>query len=216
MGATEERAALAAGVCAALEAGCSGSRARLRGSLATGTADEFSDIDVEWVVPDAGFSAAVAVAPELLGRGRPVADVRVDPDFRHSDRRRLLFVRFAGVSLFWRLDLSVRAASIADDADDDVGNPAARAAEGEWSRPASALANAVGAVKALGRHRPGDARGLLDRGFARIGEDDSATGAWAADIGRLARAAALRDPALAELSGEVVTLAARYLGGTGV
>lgn len=212
---TDRRAALAAEVCGALEASCPGSHAHLIGSLAAGTADVFSDIDVEWVMPDTQFSAGVALAPEALGRLQPVADVRSDPDFHHSDRRRLLFVRFYGVPLFWRLDLSVRAASIADDAGYDVGNPAARAREGEWSRPASALANAIGAVKAVGRHWARDARGLLDRGFARIDENDRATGAWAADVARLARAAALRDPSLADLSDQVVALAARHIDGIG-
>lgn len=210
-----DRAALAAEVCAALEAGCPGSRARLIGSLAAGTADVFSDIDVEWVVPDAQFSAGVALAPQALGRLQPVADVRSDPDFHHCDRRRLLFVRFDGVPLFWRLDLSVRAASVADDAAYDVGNPATWAGEDEWSRPASAVANAVGAVKAVARHRAEDARGLLDRGFARIDEDDRATGDWSADVARLARAAALRDPSLAGLSDQVIALAARHIDGIG-
>jgi predicted nucleotidyltransferase len=206
-----DRAELAARVCAALGADCAGSRAYLIGSLAAGNADDFSDIDVEWVVPDAEFPAALARVPETLGRLRPVAGVRGDPDFHHSDRRRLLFVRFDGLPLFWRLDLSVRAASIADEAAYDVGNPAAWAGEDEWSRPASALANAVGAVKAVSRHRAGEAGGLLDRGFARIGEDDRATGAWAADVARLARAAALRDPSLADLSDQVIALAARLI-----
>ena len=209
-----DRAALAEQACAALEAGCPGSRARLIGSLAAGTADVFSDIDVEWVVPDAQFSAGVALAPQALGRLRPIADVRSDPDFHHSDRRRLLFVRFDGVPLFWRLDLSVRAASIADDEGYDVGNPAAWAGEDEWSRPASALANAIGAVKAVARRRSREAGGLLDRGFARIGEDDRATGDWSADVARLARAAALRDPSLADLSDQVVALAARHIDGS--
>lgn len=202
-----DRAALAAAVLGTLEAACPGSRATLLGSLAAGTADAFSDIDVEWVVPDARFLASVTAAPETLARVQPVAAVRSDPEFHHSDRRRLLFVRFAGVSLFWRLDLSVRAESVADEADYDADNPAARAGEGEWSRPASALANALGAVKAVGRRRPDDARGLLDRGFARIDEADRATGDWAADITRLARAAARRDPALTELSGQIIALA---------
>ncbi|MCX5422621.1 hypothetical protein [Streptomyces sp. NBC_00078] len=103
-----------------------------------------------------------------------MAGVSSDPDFLHSDRRRLLFVRFEQLLLFWRLDLSVRAQSVADDVDYDEAKPAAQAREGEWSRPASALASAVGAVKAAARHRAGDAGGLVDRGFARISEADAA------------------------------------------
>ncbi|MFF3030938.1 hypothetical protein ACFVS7_07995 [Streptomyces rubiginosohelvolus] len=210
-----DRAALAAEVCIALKRCCPGSGAELTGSLASGTADAFSDIDIAWVVPDAHFPDCLARTVEVLGRVQPVDSVRSNPDFHRSDRRRLLFVRFAGVSLFWRLDLDVRTLSVADDLHYDAGNPAARAREGEWSRPASALANAVGAVKAAARKRDVEARGLLDRGFARIGENDRATGAWVNDVARLAHAVALRDSALSDLASQVTLLAARHLGSSG-
>ncbi|MGW1173717.1 hypothetical protein ACWD4P_08335 [Kitasatospora sp. NPDC002543] len=207
-----DRAALAAEVCVALTRCCPDSRTEPVGSMGSGTADSFSDIDIAWVVPDARFPDCLARLVGALGEVRPVESVRVDPDFYRSDRRRLLFVRFVGLPLFWRLDLDVRTASIAGDPRYDEGNPAARAREGEWSRPASALANAVGAVKAVARKRDDDARGLLDRGFARIGADDRATGAWADDVTRLAHAAALRDPSLTDLAAQVTALAARHLG----
>lgn len=206
-----DRARLAARVCTALRAACPGSTAVLIGSLAAGTADEFSDIDVEWVLPDHEFAAGVARAPVILDGVQPVAAVRSAPDFHHSGRRRLLFVRFDGVPLFWRLNLSVRAASIAHDPDYDADNPAARAADGEWARPASALANALGAVKAVARHRFDDARGLLDRGFARIDENDRATGHWADDIARLASATVVRDPSLADVADQVLAVAADHV-----
>ncbi|WP_413796893.1 hypothetical protein [Streptomyces iranensis] len=210
-----DRAALAAEVCTALKRCCPGSSAEPTGSLASGKADSFSDIDIAWVVPDARFPDCLARGVAALGEVRPVDSVRSDPDFHRSDRRRLLFVRFAGVPLFWRLDLDVRTASVADDPLYDAGNPAARARENEWSRPASALANAVGAVKAVARKREDEARGLLDRGFARISEDDRATGDWADDVTRLAHAAALRDSALTDLAAQVIELTARHLGGSG-
>lgn len=200
------RDALAARIRAALERACAGSRTALLGSLASGTADAYSDIDVEWVVPDDRFDACVASAAAELGRVRPVAETRTDPDFAHSDRRRLLFVRFTGVPVFWRLDLSIRAASVAGIPDYDADNPEARARDDEWSRPASALANAAGAVKAVRRGRLADARGLLDRGFTRISEPDRATGAWRDDIERLARAAVRRDPRLCDLAEQIIGL----------
>ncbi|MEU9102312.1 hypothetical protein [Streptomyces sp. NPDC048361] len=181
-----DRAVLADGVRVALERCCPGSHAELVGSLASGVADLFSDIDVAWVVPDARFPECLAGVAQALGEVQPVDSVRTDPDFYRSDRRRMLFVRFAGVPLFWRLDLDVRAASVAHVLHYDAGNPAARARDDEWSRPASALANAVGAVKAVARQRHDEARGLLDRGFARIEDEDRATGAWANDVVRLA------------------------------
>ncbi|WP_406503052.1 hypothetical protein [Streptomyces sp. NBC_00212] len=187
MASQTDRAALAAEVCLALRRCCPGSSAELISSLASGTADAFSDIDVTWVVPDAQFPDCLARVMEALGEIQPAGGIRSDPDFHRSDRRRLLLVRFAGVPLFWRLDPGVRTASVADDLHYDAGNPAARAGEGEWSRPASALANAVGAVKAAARQQDDEARGLLDRRFARIGEDDRATGAWVNNVARLAR-----------------------------
>jgi len=208
------RAALAAEVRIALETYCPGSRTELTGSLASGTADAFSDIDIVWVVPDARFPDCLTRVAETLDQVQPVDSVRSDPDLHRSDRRRLLFVRFADVPLFWRLDLDVRTASVADDPHYDEDNPAARAHEDEWSRPASALANAVGAVKAAARQRQEEARGLLDRGFARIGENDRATGDWTNDVTRLARAAAQRDCALADLAARVVALASGYLDGS--
>ncbi|WP_258018048.1 hypothetical protein [Streptomyces noursei] len=219
---TSDRQALVDAVRAAMERDCPASRTLLLGSLAAGTADDYSDIDVEWVVPDREFGACLARAEQILQGVRPVAAMRSDPDFRHSDRRRLLFVRFAQVPLFWRLDLSVRAESVADDEDYDRDNPRARAREGEWSRPASALANATGAVKALARHCPDEARGLLDRGFARIGEEPAELGVaaggaagradarWPAAIARLARAAARQEPQLEPLAEEVVRLSEEY------
>ncbi|MFJ1998507.1 hypothetical protein [Streptomyces asiaticus] len=162
--------------------------------------------EVVWAAPRPVRVAARGEAGSRTERARS------DPDFHRSDRRRLLFVRFAGVPLFWRLDLDIRTASIADDPHYDAENPAARARDDEWSRPASALANAVGAVKAAARKRDDEACGLLDRGFARIGEDDRATGDWADDVTRLAHAAALRDSALTGLAAQVTELAARHLG----
>ncbi|MFE6766691.1 hypothetical protein [Streptomyces sp. NPDC057689] len=207
-----DRAALAVAVRAALEYHCPGSRTELRGSLARGTADAFSDIDVDWTVPDSLFPDCLTGVAEALGTVRPVESLRCDPDFYRSDRRRLLFVRFTGVSLFWRLDVDVRTESVAEDPHYDVRNPAARARDDEWSPAASALANAVSVIKAVARSRADEAHGLLNRGFARIDEDDGATGDWFGDVTRLARAAARHDSALADLAARVEELATQRAG----
>ncbi len=47
----------------------------------------------------------------------------------------------------------------------------------------------MAAVKAVKRDRPDAARGLLDRGFERVGSDRRATGRWPDDIRALAEAA---------------------------
>ncbi|WP_406448968.1 nucleotidyltransferase domain-containing protein [Streptomyces sp. NBC_00876] len=202
------RAALAERILAALAGRCPGSEAELRGSLARGTADAYSDIDLAWIVPDDRFEDCAAAAAEVLGTVRAVRSVRADPDLLNSRKRRLLFVDFDGLPLFWRLDLEITARSVAGLPGYDQDNPAAHG--DDWSRPASALANAVAAVKAVLRGQPRTARGLLERGFARIGAADAVTGDWAGDITRLAEAAAVSEPALGPLAERVRDLASDH------
>jgi hypothetical protein len=109
---TDERARLVADLLTRLAVTIPGSVALLRGSLAEGRADPYSDIDLLWDVPDADFSAAIASLPVTLSHIRPVASLRFDPDFQHSTRRRLAFIRYAGVPLFWRVDLDIFARSV--------------------------------------------------------------------------------------------------------
>ena len=90
-----------------------GSEVGLRGSLAVGAADAYSDIDLCWVVPDVQFETAVASVGYALARVERVVSLRLDPDYARSDRRRLIFARLAGMPLFWRVDLDIRAASVA-------------------------------------------------------------------------------------------------------
>ena len=89
----------------------------------------------------------MTVAEEVMGRVAPVASYRIDPDFARSDRRRLIYVRFAGVPIFWRADLEVVARSVVNDPDYDRGNPQA-ADTSEWSPFESALLNGLAASKA--------------------------------------------------------------------
>lgn len=192
----------------ALRAHCAGSRAEPRGSLARGTADAYSDIDLLRTVPEGRFDACVAAVPDLLGTVRGVASLRVDPDLGNSRKRRLRFVDFDRLPLFWRLDLEIVALSVAGRPGYDQDNPAARS--DDWSRPACALANAVAAVKAVLHGRPQTARGLLERGFARIGAVDTVTGDWFADVTRLAETAAAIEPARGPLAERVVRLAADH------
>ncbi|WP_328312998.1 hypothetical protein OG432_23895 [Streptomyces sp. NBC_00442] len=204
------RDALAAELLAALRDGSPGSCASLRGSLARGTADAYSDIDVAWTVAGAEFGASRARVPALLTGVRPLLSVRADPEFQGSPVRRLLFVCFAGLPLFWRLDLDVRAAR-APDGDDSGARRGAAAGGAGWSLAASALANGVAAVKAVLREQPGTARGLLERGFARIAVPAAVTGEWRTDIHRLADAAALREPDQREQAERVRSLADTHL-----
>ncbi|MFI0711988.1 hypothetical protein ACH4SK_15280 [Streptomyces inhibens] len=188
------------GLSSALRLWCPEGRLELRGSLATDAYDRFSDIDLRWTVPGERFAAAVAGAGECLGRVRPLLTARSDPEFHGAPDRRLLTYFFRDLPLFWRLDLEVRAAS-----------PSAGAipAGGDWPPAVGALANAVGAVKAVRRGRDVETvRGLVERGFARVGAGEPASGRWAEDLVRLADAAERVDPgarALALRVRELVT-----------
>ena len=163
------RTELAAATLTQLRASVPGSEALLTGSLAGQHADQYSDIDVLWDVPDARFQASIEQLPGILARVRPVAALRWDPDFQHSAKRRLAFVRFADVPLFWRLDPDILAQSLGRNEQYDRHNPAAQGSA--WSLTESALANAVAAVKAQRRRRDDEARQLLARAYRRIGLD---------------------------------------------
>jgi hypothetical protein len=161
-----ERGALAKRILTQLAAAVPGSTALLRGSLAEGRGDSYSDIDILWEVPDVSFSDAIERVSAVMAAIQAVESIRTDPDFQRSVGRRLFFIRFADVPLFWRVDLDVFAASVGRDFSYDTDNPLARGSE--WSRTESALANCVAAVKAHLRGKEASANSLLRRAFERV------------------------------------------------
>ena len=197
---TDERARLVTNLLRELAAAVPGSAALLRGSLAEGRADRYSDIDLLWDLPDADFSPAIAELPATLRRVRPVASLRFDPDFQHSAKRRLVFVRFAGVPLFWRVDLDVFARSVGHDPDYDRDNPSARGTS--WSPAESSLGNAIAAIKALRRGRDTEAFELLARAEARVGFNSPAVD-LRTRIDLLIDAVAAKDPTTTALAAEI-------------
>lgn len=86
-----------------------GSVAEIRGAMGSGTADDYSDIDICWVVPDDSFTQAVDTVGAALSRTTAVLSLRTDPEFGRSARRRLVFARLYGMPLFWRVDIDIRA-----------------------------------------------------------------------------------------------------------
>ena len=161
------RGGLASRVLDCLRGAAPGSTAKLRGSLAEGRADAFSDIDVLWEIPDEFFQETIARTSEILSEVRPVVSLRSDPDFQNSDRRRLFFVEFHGMPLFWWVDVDILARSVRGNLEYDRQNPAARG--DDWSLTHSALMNVVAAVKAVLRNKEGEAEGIMARGFQRVG-----------------------------------------------
>ncbi|MGW9120484.1 hypothetical protein ACWGRV_28395 [Streptomyces sp. NPDC055663] len=194
------RAAFAQDLLRALTAHCPGSRAKLRGSLARGTADAYSDIDIVWTVPGDRFAPCLAAVRDVLESVAPLESLRTDPDARNSRERRLLFAAFRGLPLFWRVDLEVVSSPPAP------GESRPASCGDDWSGLASALANAVAATKAVLRGQPQNAQGLLERGFRRIDAPDGVSGRWFADIRRLAETAARREPGLRPLADRVLRL----------
>lgn len=186
-----------------LEAALPGSEVTLRGSLAENRADVYSDIDLLWEMPDDAFASAVAGLPATLERVRSVASLRFDPDFQHSTRRRLAFVRFAGVPLFWRVDLDIFAASLGRDPDHDRDNPAARG--NDWSLTESALMNVVAAMKAQRRGNLHLAADLLARAEQRVGIRPAGRDTDARLI-NLVATIARRDPETRPLAAEIRNL----------
>lgn len=182
-----------------------GSETVLRGSLAEGHDDIYSDIDLIWEVPDDEFISAIARLPAILTRVRPVASLRFDPNFQHSAKRRLVFVRFAGVPLFWRVDLDIFARSAGRDPDYDRDNPTARGTV--WSATESSLANVIAAIKAQPRGQDDEAASLLERAEQRVGLVMVDT-ALPERILRLVGHAVEQEPSLAPFAADIRTLIA--------
>jgi hypothetical protein len=201
----ERRQTLASKVLAALRDWIPGSRTQLRGSLGSGTADDYSDIDICWVVPDASFAEAVDTAAAALSQVTAVQSFRTDPELARSARRRLVFARLCNVPLFWRVDIDIRADSVAAGDHNDSGNPDARSDTG-WSAPASAIENAIAAIKAAARGQADTAEDLLRRGGERIGHDLGPTADLADAITGLADACATQEAGLANMAAEVSQL----------
>ena len=206
----ERRDKLTGKLLAALQGWIPGSVAQLRGSLGAGTADDYSDIDICWVVPDQEFTEAADTLGAALSQCTAVLALRTDPEFARSPMRRVVFARLHGMPLFWRVDIDIRANSVAADDLHDVGNPDARSEAG-WSAPASAIENAIAAIKAAVRGQADTADGLLGRGCKRIGHDPGPTADLADAITSLAEACAAQEPRLTTMAAEVRQVADHLL-----
>ena len=109
---TNVRAELAQKIIQALEHRSPGTIAELKGSLATGAADQYSDIDILWEIPDDLFRECVDRLEKILSDVRPVASLRSDPVVHRSAKHRLVYVQFEELPLFWRVDIEIFAESV--------------------------------------------------------------------------------------------------------
>lgn len=173
----------------------------VRGSLANGTADHLSDIDLLMTVHGNDFERCLLEVPAAVARVEPVRLFRIDPETLRSPARRLIYVLFRELPLFWRLDLEVTA---------DPPPRAATDSDVPWSLPASALMNAVAAIKALARGDEATAAGLLERGFSRL-DLPLGEGPLAKLVLDLAAACAEREPPIGDIAAEVAAVCASLL-----
>ena len=157
-----------------LAAACSAGEVCLIGSMAKPEeADVFSDIDIRWTIPPGQASGQLQSLRLTLQRVGKVESLRVDPDARPDSR--LVFVRFQGWPLWWRVDLEIQSAGLGSVGVQD-SDP--------WSPHESACMGVIVTLKALARNRPEAAEGLLVRALQRVDATDVA-GDWQLRIGSL-------------------------------
>ncbi len=109
-------------------------------------ADELSDIELSWVVPDDSFEPALDVVGRIASHA--LALVAVDPRSAGSPQQRRFLLQFKNLPLFWRINLKVRCDSAPGVEDYDPGMGQAHSEDGS-DRAARALMNAMAAVRAL-------------------------------------------------------------------
>jgi hypothetical protein len=196
--ARDEAAALLLDV---LSAACPSGEVGLIGSLArAGEADVHSDIDVRWTIPAGQASRQLASLRPTLHRVGGVESLRVDPDAR-SDTL-LVFVRFRGWPLWWRVDLEIHSAGI--------GQVGVRGAD-PWSPEESACMGVVVTLKALARNRPDAAEELFVRALERADATDVA-GDWRLRTRSLLDLIVTRSPHTADLVRRTRQLSRDVLG----
>ena len=188
-------------VVAVLADACPAGEVCLIGSMAkpAGT-DTFSDIDLRWDIPPAHAPGRMQTLRMTLGRVGDVESLRVDPEVR-SDQL-LVFVRFEGWPLWWRVDLEIHSAGL--------GSAGVHGAD-PWSPAESACMGAVVTLKALARDRPQAAEDLMARALQRAGCAD-VSGGWSLRIAALLDHIETSSPATADLVSRTRQLAREVLG----
>ncbi|WP_344048397.1 hypothetical protein [Nocardioides panacihumi] len=192
----------ATSVMAALAEACPEGEVRLIGSMATSAGpDAFSDIDVRWAIPPGQASEQLQALRLTLERVAEVESLRVDPEVRPDSC--LVFVRFEGWPLWWRVDLEIHATGLRTT---DV-----RGAD-PWSPAESACMGVIVTVKALARNRPEAAEDLMARALRRVDGTDVA-GSWPVRIASLLDHLESSSPSTAALVSRTRHLVREVLGG---
>jgi hypothetical protein len=172
----------------ALSVACPAGDVRLTGSLGRpGDADAWSDIDLRWALPADRALGQLGSLRSTLHRVGTVESLRVDPEPRRDWI--LVFVRFQGWPLWWRVDLEIHASGL--------GSKEVPEAD-PWSPYESACMGVVVTLKALARDRPDTAEDLLAGARQRVGAPEVA-GDWAERLDSLLDELVTRSPSTADL-----------------
>jgi hypothetical protein len=172
----------------ALAAACPAGDVGLMGSMAKPEeSDVFSDIDIRWTIPSEEASGQLQSLRLTMQRVGTVESLRVDPEERPDSR--LVFVRFQGWPLWWRVDLEIHSAGL--------GSAGVQDAD-PWSPHESACMGIIVTLKALARSRPERAEGLFVRALERVHAPD-VDGDWQLRIGSLLNHIATSSPHTADL-----------------
>src|SRR5688572_22803914 len=156
--APSSRAEAAALLLDVLAAACPAGEVGLIGSMAKPEeSDVFSDIDIRWTIPSGQASGHLQSLRQTMQRVGQVESLRVDPAERPDSR--LVFVRFQGWPLWWRVDLEIHSAG--------SGSVGVEASD-PWSPYESACMGIIVTLKALARSRPEMAEGLFVRALQRV------------------------------------------------
>lgn len=181
----DEAAALLLSV---LATACPGSEAGLIGSMARQEgADVYSDVDIRWAIPAGQASGQLRSLRLTMQQVGNVESLRVDPDLRPDSL--LVFVRFQGWPLWWRVDLEIHSAGL--------GSMGVRDFD-PWSPHESACMGVVVTLKALARNRPETAERLFVRALERVDATDVA-GDWQLRIDSLLDHIEAHSPSSADL-----------------
>ena len=195
------RQAAAALLLEVLAEACPTGHLCLIGSMAApGDADAFSDIDVRWTLPPGQAAEQLQSLRLTLHGVAAVESLRVDPATRPDSL--LVFVRFQGWPLWWRVDMEIHSAGPGS-----LGVPDAD----PWSPEESACMGVVVTLKALARNRAEAAEGLWLRALQRVDAADVA-GDWQLRIDHLLDHVLTRSPATADLVSRTRRLSWEVLG----
>lgn len=135
----------------------------VRGSIAKGTFDEWSDVDIEAGVQRPLDNSLFSGLEELLHRAHGPALVRYDPDYRNMTTAQHVRFSFYELPVFWRVDLLITSKL---DTGRKYPDPFPH-----WAVGSSALMNVIWALKYHLRGRGDEADRYLKAACEKIGHE---------------------------------------------